>query len=285
MAGGRDSGRNQRTGGSLLGSLRDALAAAGRDDTAVRRGEIPSANEMKDVTNALAPPEPATPSAESSPTHDDNVVPPPIPAETANTVLKTAVEAAREARAGTPNVPDVDETLAAVADDDPVTTGIVHGAAATGAAPATFGTQEKSSVQTQFVRGKQQVSRSNFMQDPVVAWLVVVGGPGLGAYRPVFEGNNSVGRGTSNRIPIDFGDESISNEEQAYVRYDSTDRSFLLVPNLSKTNVVSINNDRPAQPVRLSAMDLITMGRTQLVFVPFCGPDFDWGELSELNKG
>ena len=31
-------------------------------------------------------------------------------------------------------------------------------------------------------------------------------------------------------------------------------------------------------------MDVITMGRTQLVFVPFCGPDFDWSALSEPNK-
>ena len=27
-------------------------------------------------------------------------------------------------------------------------------------------------------------------------------------------------------------------------------------------------------------MDVITMGRTQLVFVPFCGSEFDWAELS-----
>jgi hypothetical protein len=281
MAGGRNGGR---TGGSLLGSLRDALAAAGRDDTAVRRGEIPSASEMKDVTNALAPPEPEqSPVAEEvAAAAPEPAAPPPLPHDTATTVLKTAVEAAREARGGTPNIPNIETALPDA--DDPVTTGVVKGAAIADAGGKSGQVQESSQVQTQFVRGKQQVSRSNFAQDPVVAWLVVVGGPGLGAFRPVFEGNNSIGRGPLNRIPVDFGDESISNEEQAYVRYDSTDRSFLLVPNLSKTNVVSVNNDRPAQPVRLSAMDLITMGRTQLVFVPFCGPEFDWGELSELGK-
>ncbi|MEL6623007.1 MAG: FHA domain-containing protein, partial [Pseudomonadota bacterium] len=97
-------------------------------------------------------------------------------------------------------------------------------------------------------------------------------------------GNNTIGRADTNRIAIDFGDESISKEEQAYIRYDNEDRSFLLVPNLTKTNVIAHNETRPAQPVPLNAMDLITMGRTQLVFVPFCGPDFDWGELSELNR-
>ncbi len=48
---------------------------------------------------------------------------------------------------------------------------------------------------TKLVRGKVDVERGAFHQDPVVAWLVVVGGTGLGAFRPVFEGNNTVGRG------------------------------------------------------------------------------------------
>ena len=76
----------------------------------------------------------------------------------------------------------------------------------------------------------------------------------------------------ANRVAIDFGDDAISGEEQAYIRYDSSDRSFLFVPNLAKTNVVSLNDRRPTAAVELQAMDVITMGRTQLVFVPFCGP-------------
>ncbi len=140
-------------------------------------------------------------------------------------------------------------------------------------------------AQTQFVRGKQPVARGNFNIDPVVGWLVVVGGPGIGSYRPVFEGNNTVGRSTSQRIPLDFGDEAISSEEQAYIRYDSTDRSFLFVPNLAKTNIVTVNDKRPTGAVELSQMDVIVVGRTQLVFIPFCGSEFDWSELMEANKG
>jgi hypothetical protein len=117
----------------------------------------------------------------------------------------------------------------------------------------------------------------------VVGWLVVVGGPGLGAYRPIFEGNNTIGRSPTQRIPIDFGDDAISSEEQAYIRYDTTDRTFLFVPNLAKTNVVSVNDKRPTSAVPLVAMDVITMGRTQLVFVPFCGPEFDWSELPDIS--
>ncbi|MFV0296311.1 MAG: FHA domain-containing protein, partial [Hyphomicrobiaceae bacterium] len=123
-----------------------------------------------------------------------------------------------------------------------------------------------------------------FDRDPVVGWLVIVGGPGLGAFRPIHEGNNTVGRSANQRIAIDFGDEAISSEEQAYIRYDSTDRTFLFVPNLTKTNVVAVNDLRPTAAVTLNAMDVITMGRTQLVFVPFCGPDFDWSEISDATS-
>ena len=137
---------------------------------------------------------------------------------------------------------------------------------------------------TQLIRGKQKVSRAKFHQDPVVGWLVVVGGPGLGAHRSIYEGNNTVGRATTQRIAIDFGDDTISGEEQAYIRYDSSDRSFLFVPNLAKTNVVQVNDRKPTGAVALQAMDVITMGRTQLVFVPFCGPEFDWAELSDVRE-
>ena len=141
-----------------------------------------------------------------------------------------------------------------------------------------------SPAKTQMVRGARRPTRTDFHQDPVVGWLVIIGGPGLGAFRPVFEGNNSVGRSPSQRIAIDFGDDAISAEEQAFLRYDSADRQFLLVPNLAKTNVIAVNEMKPTAAVLLAAMDVITMGRTQLVFVPFCGDDFDWSELADLKE-
>lgn len=139
-------------------------------------------------------------------------------------------------------------------------------------------------AKTQLVRGGQKPLRSDFHVDPVVGWLVIIGGPGLGSYRPVFEGNNTIGRNASQRIPIDFGDDAISAEEQAFLRYDSADRQFLLVPNLAKTNVIAVNEAKPTSAVKLSAMDVITMGRTQMVFVPFCGDEFDWSELAGLKE-
>jgi ribosomal protein S12 len=52
---------------------------------------------------------------------------------------------------------------------------------------------------------------------------------------------------------------------------------------MAKTNVVSVNSKKPTSAVALAAMDVITMGRTQLAFIPFCGEDFDWSELGDVK--
>jgi hypothetical protein len=185
--------------------------------------------------------------------------------------LQSAINAVEAALSGQPVA-----NATKLATDDVAPTLAVKGGQARAAASA--------DAKTQMVKGKSRPDRSDFHQEPVVAWLVVIGGPGLGAFRPVFEGNNTIGRAPTQRIPVDFGDDAISAEEQAYLRYDSSDRTFLFVPNLAKTNVVRLNDDKPTSAVKLRPMDVVTMGRTQLVFVPFCGDDFDWSELAELSE-
>lgn len=247
MGQGNDRGGAQRGSQGLIGSLREALAAASRDET-----QAGGAKPAQPSSGAIA-------------------LPPPVPKAAELQAAPSAAEAAKEARGGTPNIPPADSRIDL---DPPPTTRVVRGAKPVG---------DDAPARTQLVRGKSRISRNAFHQDPVVGWLVIVGGPGLGAYRPIFEGNNTIGRAATQRIPLDFGDDAISSEEQAYIRYDGGERGFLFVPNLAKTNVVAVNDRRPTAAVALNAMDLITMGRTQLVFVPLCGPDFDWGDISEAQ--
>lgn len=133
---------------------------------------------------------------------------------------------------------------------------------------------------TQRVRMPSRGPGPAFYQEPVVAWLVIVQGPGLGAHKPVYEGNNTIGRASNQHIQLDFGDETISSEEQAFIRYDPQERTYLFIPNLSKTNVVSLNEDKPTSAVELKSMDIITMGQTRMAFVPFCGEEFDWSDIA-----
>lgn len=115
--------------------------------------------------------------------------------------------------------------------------------------------------------------------DPVVGWLVVLDGPGKGSFRPVFRGSNTIGRAHGQRIPIDFGDDSISGEKQAFLTYDERKRSYQLVPNLERPNLVYHNDAALTSNADLKPHDKIMMGKTTLLFVPLCGPDFDWGDF------
>lgn len=238
-------GQTAPPGGSIpnriLGTLRDALAAASRDAT----GEV----TLAERTELLA---------------RDHEETPPSPAKP-----QSAAEAVKLAKTPASDRSQVEPTTRVVRGRD------------SGILPPI---PEVNDIKTQVVRGKPKIAREGFTQDPVVGWLVIIGGPGLGSYRPIFEGNNAIGRAGSQRIPLDFGDTSISGEEQAYIRYDSVDRAFLFVPNLAKANVVAVNNKRPTGAVKLELMDVISVGRTQLAFVPFCGEEFDWSELAELKE-
>ncbi|CAA2142927.1 FHA domain-containing protein [Hyphomicrobium sp. ghe19] len=247
----------------FLGSLRDALMAAGRDDTAPAGAARAKTPDSAAAAPASPPAAPVAAIAEKSPS-----------VSAAAPEILSAEEAARLAR--TPPAPKVPDLAAPSDPDQPPTTRVIR---PDPAKPRKI--EPEAPARTVLVRGKQKIQHGVFERDPVVGFFIVVGGPGLGSYRPIFEGNNTVGRSTENRIPLDFGDDAISNEAQAYVRYDSSDRSFLFVPNLAKTNVVSVNDKRPAGPVPLQPMDVITFGRTQVAFLPFCGSDFDWSEISE----
>ena len=254
--------RRETTGGNeakgmkahkFLGSLKDALMAAGREDTAVP---------------------PAVPPALPANGASDDKIAVPAPAKVAS---PSAEEAARLARLEpAPRIENAQPSAVAELDSPP-TTRVVRPAGK----KAEKVEEAEAPPRTVLVRGRQKIAHNAFERDPAVGFLVLVGGPGLGSFRPIFEGNNTVGRSTENRIPLDFGDDAISNEAQAYIRYDSNDRSFLFVPNLAKTNVVSVNDKRPTGPVPLQPMDVITIGRTQVAFLPFCGADFDWSEISE----
>jgi hypothetical protein len=126
-------------------------------------------------------------------------------------------------------------------------------------------------AKTEFLRPDQT------LVDPVAGWVVVVQGPGRGAFRPLFVGMNSVGRDPTQRVCLSFGDETISREEHAFITYDEEQRRFY-VQHGGKANLVRLGKQPVLVPVELKANDLIRLGRTTLRFVPCCGPDFSWGD-------
>jgi pyruvate/2-oxoglutarate dehydrogenase complex dihydrolipoamide acyltransferase (E2) component len=120
----------------------------------------------------------------------------------------------------------------------------------------------------------------NTETDPVAGWVVVIKGPGAGDFRPIYVGMNSVGRDSSQRISLSFGDESISREEHAFITYDEEQRSFYLQHG-GKPNIIRLGAAPVLTPMELKPNDLIRIGRTTLRFIPCCGPNFSWSDEIE----
>lgn len=118
------------------------------------------------------------------------------------------------------------------------------------------------------------------LQDPVVGWLVVVRGPGLGQSVPIGVGMNSIGRDSSSRIPLAFGDKMISSLDHARIIYDDDNRSFYIAHGTGKS-ITKLNGQMVATMLPLSNYDIIEITKgTRLRFVAFCTADFDWSDLA-----
>ena len=115
---------------------------------------------------------------------------------------------------------------------------------------------------------------------PTVGWLIVMVGPGRGASVTLGYGMNHVGRSASNRVVLDFGDEEISRKTHTTVTYDPRGKKFYIQPGPDATNLTYLGEEPDLKPVLTPAEifggESITLGRTKLKFIAFCGPSFSW---------
>jgi hypothetical protein len=147
----------------------------------------------------------------------------------------------------------------------------VAGGGAPGGTP-----NNRMNAKTELIRGAG--AGPGVQSDPVAGWLVVLKGPGRGGFRPIFVGMNSIGRDANQRVSLSFGDESISREEHAFITYDEESRTFYLQHG-GKSNLVRLGRDPVLTPTELKPNDVIRIGKTTLLFVACCGPDFTWSEV------
>ena len=112
--------------------------------------------------------------------------------------------------------------------------------------------------------------------DPVVGWLVCIQGADKGRDFRIRSERNAIGRAPNMDICIS-GDDSISREKHAYISYNPRRNSFLLTPGDSR-GIVYLNDEEVAAPMALTAYDVVELGQTKLLFVPFCGAQFQWAE-------
>lgn len=111
--------------------------------------------------------------------------------------------------------------------------------------------------------------------DPVVGWLVIIKGPGIGNFLRLGYGLNSIGRGEEQRCRINYGDEKISRTNHASVSYDPRGRKFYLAHGGGQ-NLTYLDETPIFHSVEIFGGESLALGDTILRFVPFCGPDFDY---------
>lgn len=117
--------------------------------------------------------------------------------------------------------------------------------------------------------GKKQMNKP-----PVLGWLVVMEGKGLGQDFRIAETLSSVGRDESNDIVIDNLDEGISRKKHCLIEYDIKKNAFYIERGENNTY---LNDERVTREGKeLKRNDMIEIGNTKLIFVPFCVDEFSW---------
>lgn len=110
--------------------------------------------------------------------------------------------------------------------------------------------------------------------DPVVGWLVCIEGSDKGKDYRIRSEKNFIGR--SNKMDICIGgDDSVSRENHAIISYNPRNSVFRILPGDSH-GLVYLNEEEVLMPEKLNSYDMVEVGKTKLLFVPFCGDKFKW---------
>ena len=111
--------------------------------------------------------------------------------------------------------------------------------------------------------------------NPVVGWLVIVAGHGIGKSFELKRGLNEIGKDKENSISLDYGDDSINGLRHFIVIYDHTKGNFL-IQNGSNDNEIFLNDKKMFYFDTLSTTDTIKVGSTTMRFISFCNETCVW---------
>ncbi len=143
---------------------------------------------------------------------------------------------------------------------------------AASAAPANLRVEEDNDKTVSYYGGILET-------EPVVGWLVCVEGKMLGKAFELKNGKNFIGRSSQMDVILE-GDANVSRDRHAIVTYEPRGREFFAQPGESR-ELFYVNGQVVLMNVVLKARDIISVGKTDLMFIPFCGADFSWDEIKK----
>lgn len=110
--------------------------------------------------------------------------------------------------------------------------------------------------------------------EPVVGWLVCISGVHFGEDFKIKSGRNFIGRSGNMNISLS-ADKAVSRDKHAILTYDPKSNSFMIQPGDS-SELCYLNDEIILVPAKLKANDRISLGETELMFIPFCSESFSW---------
>ncbi len=125
--------------------------------------------------------------------------------------------------------------------------------------------------------GGETIGVYDFKTEPVVGWVVAIAGEHFGEGFQLKTGRNFIGRNSSMDVAL-TGDQSISRDRHAIIVYDNKSNIFLVQPGDAK-ELFYLNNHVVLSAEQLHAYDILSLGKTQLLFVPLCSDKFNWDAI------
>lgn len=121
--------------------------------------------------------------------------------------------------------------------------------------------------------------KSKSGNEPVVGWLVCVEGEHYGEDFRIKMGRNFIGRAADMDIVL-AKDGTVSRSKHSILVYEPKGNMFIVQPGDSK-ELSYLNDDVILSPQALKAYDVITLGASKLMFVPFCSESFTWADKED----
>lgn len=115
--------------------------------------------------------------------------------------------------------------------------------------------------------------------EPVVGWLVAISGSHYGEDFKLKTGRNFIGRASNMDVCLS-GDASISREKHAIVLYEPRGNVFLVQPGDAK-ELFYLNDNVVLAAAEINAYDVLSLGETNLLFIPCCSDKFNWDRVKK----
>ena len=127
------------------------------------------------------------------------------------------------------------------------------------------------------------MAEKNVSIEPVVGWLVCIKGDAFGKSFTLKSGKNFIGRDRKMDVAL-TGDKSVSRQCHAIILYDPKSKMFLVQPGTSRE--LFYLNDKVVLGVEaVQSNDILSIGKTDLMFIPLCGSQFCWeDQIEKINK-